>query len=97
MDERRERFVGLRTDAQLQAAELAFELGALDRACDLVNAVLEADPYREAGWRLKMRVAAAFGDDDAVIRTYRDLKRALTEIGAAPASGSRKLLDALRR
>ena len=97
VDERRERFVGLRTDAQLQAAELAFELGALDRACDLVNAVLEADPYREAGWRLKMRVAAAFGDDDAVIRTYRDLKRALTEIGAAPASGSRKLLDALRR
>jgi len=44
-----------------------------------------------------MRLAAAFGDDDAVIRTYRDLERALTEIGAAPASGSRKLLDALRR
>ena len=97
IDDRRAHFADLITHARLQAAELAFESGALDRASVLVDAVLEADPYRETAWRLKMRIASAYGDDDAVIRVYNGLARALGEIGATPAPSSTRLLDALRR
>lgn len=97
VEDRRRHFADLMTDARLQAAELAFVLGRLDRAAMLVDAVVLADRYREAAWRLKMRVANAFGDDDGVIRAFGQLDRALKDVGAAPAAASRQLLDNLRR
>ena len=57
----------------------------------------ELDPYREAAWRLQMRLASAVGDEDRVIGAFRGCERALAELGARPAGATRHLLDALRR
>jgi DNA-binding SARP family transcriptional activator len=97
VDERRQRLAELATDARYEAAELAFAAGLLDQADRLAGQVLAADPFREAAWRLTMRVANALGDDDGVIRAYQRCERALARIGTEPAPTTRELLERLRR
>ena len=58
--------------------------------------MLEADPYREAAWRLMMHIAALLGDSDGVIREYKACEHALADVGATPAGSTRKLLEQLR-
>ena len=70
---------------------------AIGDAERLVAAVLRDDPYREAAWRLQMRLASAVGDEDRVIGAFRGCERALGELGTRPAGATRHLLDALRR
>ena len=87
----------LGADARFEAAELAFAAGRYRDAERLVAAVLRDDPYREAAWRLQMRLASAVGDEDRVIGAFRGCERALAQLGARPAGATRHLLDALRR
>jgi DNA-binding SARP family transcriptional activator len=97
VDDRRERLIELATDARYEAAELSFAAGILDGADRLAAEVLRVDPFREAAWRLTMRVANALGDHDAVIRAYQRCEATLTQIGAKPAPSTRELLERLRR
>jgi ATP/maltotriose-dependent transcriptional regulator MalT/DNA-binding SARP family transcriptional activator len=96
-DERRRQLAQLATDARYEAAELAFAAGRVDDARRLVDDVLRAEPYREAAYRLTMRLAAALGDEDGVLRAFERCERALAEIGAEPAPTTRRLLAGLRR
>jgi ATP/maltotriose-dependent transcriptional regulator MalT/DNA-binding SARP family transcriptional activator len=96
-DERRRHLAELATDARYEAAELAFAEGRLDEAGRLVEEVLGAEPYREAAYRLRMRLAAALGDDHGVLRAFQGCERALAAVGAAPTQTTRWLLDQLRR
>ncbi len=95
--ERRRHLDAVGADARFEAAELAFAAGRYHDAERLVTAVLRDDPYREAAWRLQMRLASAVGDEDRVIGAFRGCERALADLGARPAGATRHLLDALRR
>jgi DNA-binding SARP family transcriptional activator len=96
LDEHRARLSERVADARFEAAELAFAAGDLDLAQKLGRKVLDSDPYREAAWRLMMRIAGALGDPDGVIREFKACERTLGDIGAAPSHSTRQLLDALR-
>jgi DNA-binding SARP family transcriptional activator len=97
VDERRRHLAELATDARCEAAEVAFAEGRLAEARQLVDAVLREEPYREAAFRLKMRLAGALGDEDGVLREFQRCERALAAVGAAPTRTTRRLLDQLRR
>jgi DNA-binding SARP family transcriptional activator len=96
-EDRRQRLEELVRSARLEAAEVAFSLGHLGRARRLAELVVAVDPYREAAWRLLMRLAQALGDHDRVIAAYRSCERALHEIGATPAAATSALLRDSRR
>jgi ATP/maltotriose-dependent transcriptional regulator MalT/DNA-binding SARP family transcriptional activator len=96
VDERRAELFELALHARLDTAELALDCGELDLAQRLAREVLDADPYRESAWRLKMRIAGVLGDADGVIREYKSCHEALAEVGAQPAGSTRKLLELLR-
>ncbi len=96
-EERRAELAGLAADARHEAAQSAFEAGRYREAEALASAVLRADPYREATWRLLMRVASALGDDDRVIAMYRRCQRTLSKLGVSPSRSTTALLEALRR
>jgi DNA-binding SARP family transcriptional activator len=85
------------TDARYEVAELAFSSGEFEQAERLTDAVLDAEPYHEPAWRLRMRLAAAHGDEQAVLRSYQRCDRVLTEVGAAPSATTRQLVNQLRR
>ncbi len=97
VESRREWLAELVADARQEAAELAFGAGSYREATRLVEAILERDPFREGAHRLEMRIANAVGDEDRVISAYRRCERALGELGIAPSSSTRQLLDTLRR
>lgn len=96
VDERRGDLMERAAHARLDIAELALDSGDLDLAQRLGREVLDADPYREAAWRLTMRVAGVLGDPDGVIREYKACQHALADVGASPAGSTRKLLEQLR-
>ena len=96
-DDRRRALVDVVTEARHGAAELAFAEGRYGEAERLIDAVLGADPTREAAWRLLMRLANYLGDQDRVIRAYHACERALAAVGAQPAPSTRELLENLRR
>jgi ATP/maltotriose-dependent transcriptional regulator MalT/DNA-binding SARP family transcriptional activator len=96
-DARREELREMVNDARQAAAEAAFECVDYREAEALVRALLDDDPYREAAWRLSMRLAGALGNEDRVISTFRACERALATAGIPPASATRRLLDQLRR
>ncbi|HEX5620023.1 MAG TPA: BTAD domain-containing putative transcriptional regulator [Solirubrobacteraceae bacterium] len=97
VEHRREALGSVITDARLDAAELAFAAGRYDDADHLAGQVLDAEPYREAAWRLRMRLADALGAGDSVIRAYHACERALAELGTTPSKTTRELLERLRR
>jgi DNA-binding SARP family transcriptional activator len=97
VEQRREWLASLLGDARQDAAELAFASGRYAEATRLVDAILEQDPFREGAHRLEMRIANAIGDEDRVITAYRRCERALGELGIAPSSSTRQLLETLRR
>jgi DNA-binding SARP family transcriptional activator len=96
-DARRESLASLLADARLDAAELAFAAGRFDEADRLAGRVLEAEPFRETAWRLRMRLADALGAGDSVIRAYQGCERALAQVGTTPSRTTRELLERLRR
>ncbi|MBV9919021.1 MAG: hypothetical protein JO153_21155 [Solirubrobacterales bacterium] len=97
VDARREQLVALIANAQFEAAQLALTSGRYEEAEQLISRVLTADALREGGWRLAMRIAAALGDDDEILRAYQRCERALATIGTSPTASTQRLLDQLRR
>jgi DNA-binding SARP family transcriptional activator len=97
VDGRMHQLAQLAGDARYEAAELACTVHRYDQATQLADQVLEVEPYRETAWRLKMRIAAALGDDDGVIRAYHGCEQALAAVGAGPSPTTRDLLERLRR
>jgi ATP/maltotriose-dependent transcriptional regulator MalT len=96
-EDRRQRLEELVRSARLDAAEAAFAAGDYADATRLAEMVVKVDPYREAAWRLLMRVAGTLGDRDRVIAAYRMCERALAELGAEPSPTTTCLLRAPRR
>jgi DNA-binding SARP family transcriptional activator len=96
-DEREHRLGDQVTEARYQAAVLAFGEGRYDESRSLIDAVLHHDRYREAAWRLQMRVAQALGDQEGAIRAFKGCETALAELGGEPSSSTRMLLDRARR
>jgi DNA-binding SARP family transcriptional activator len=97
LDERRQRLAELATDARFEVAELAFSASSLEEAERFTQAVLHAEPFHEAAWRLMMRLASARGDDQGVLRAYQRCEQVLAEVGAEPTATTRQLVDQLRR
>lgn len=96
-EDRRLRIDELARSARLEAAEVAYAEGRYAEASALIRQVLEADPYREAAWRLEMRLAQAHGDQDRVIAAYRSCEAALAELGTEPSPTTARLLRDSRR
>lgn len=97
VDERRRRLAELAITARAAAADAAYVADRYWDAQRLAEAVLAADPLREAMWRTSMRVRSAAGDYDGVITTYAQCERALRAAGIRPTATTRTLLDQLRR
>jgi two-component SAPR family response regulator len=97
VDERRHQLAELATAARAAAAEAAFVADRYPDAQRLAEAVLAADPLREAMWRTLMRVRNAVGDYDGVVTTFAQCQRALRAAEIAPAAATRALVDQLRR
>jgi DNA-binding SARP family transcriptional activator len=87
----------LATDARYEAAELALATGDYGRARALVAQVLDEDRFREPAWRLSMRIAETFGDEQGIMRAYSACERSLAEVGTTPSPTTRQLLEQLRR
>jgi ATP/maltotriose-dependent transcriptional regulator MalT/DNA-binding SARP family transcriptional activator len=96
-EERRQQLAAMAQDARYEAAEIAFSSGDYRQAARLTAEVLRADSFREAAWRLEMRIAHAMGAQDRVVAAYRACARALGELGAKPAPTTERLLNDLRR
>lgn len=96
VEERRQQLAALTQDARYEAAEIAFACGDYRQAGRLTADVLRDDPFREAVWRLEMRIAHAMGAQDRVVAAYRACAQALGELGAKPAPTTERLLNDLR-
>jgi ATP/maltotriose-dependent transcriptional regulator MalT/DNA-binding SARP family transcriptional activator len=96
VDNRRAHLAKAATDARHDAAKLAFGLGRFTHARALNSATLDANPYDESAWQLRMRIANALGDVSAVLDAFRGCERALAELGTTPSRGTRTLLEDLR-
>jgi DNA-binding SARP family transcriptional activator len=97
VDERRQQLAGSAATARAAAAAAAYVADRYHDAQRLAEAVLAADPLREAMWRTRMRICSAVGDYDGVISTFGKCERALSAAGIHPAPSTRALLDQLRR
>lgn len=95
--ERRRLLADTIAGARHAAAELAVDAQRLVVAQGLICDALRDDPYREATWRLRMRVSNALGDYDGVLTAFNDCERALAVVGATACSSTRALLQSLRR
>ena len=97
VEERREEFAQRAAEIRHEAAELHFADAQLAASRRLALAVLRGHPYREATWRLLMRIAHAAGDNDGVLRAYHLCEGELQKIGMQPSPTTRTLLNSLRR
>jgi two-component SAPR family response regulator len=97
VDDRRQHLAELATTARAAAADAAYAADQYPNAQRLADAVLAADPLREATWRTLMRIRSAVGDYDGVITTFAQCEKALRAAGIAPAPSTRTLLNQLRR
>ena len=97
VDDRRQHLAELATTARAAAADAAYAADQYPNAQSLAEAVLAADPLREATWRTLMRIRSAVGDYDGVITTFAQCEKALRAAGIAPAPSTRTLLNQLRR
>jgi DNA-binding SARP family transcriptional activator/tetratricopeptide (TPR) repeat protein len=95
-DHRRAYLARCALDARLDAAEAAYSCANYREAQRLAEETLARDPFREAAWRLVMRVAHAIGDEHQVIVAYRNCEQAMREIGESPSAVTRDLIVALR-
>lgn len=97
VDERRRQLAELAITARTAAADAAYVADRYSDALRLAEAVLVADPLREAMWRTSMRVRSATGDYDGVITAFARCERALGAAGVRPTATTRVLVDQLRR
>jgi DNA-binding SARP family transcriptional activator len=97
VDKRRRHLANTVTTARAAAADAAYAADRHHDAQRLADAVLAADPLREASWRTLMRTRGAIGDYDGVITTFTQCQQALHAAGITPATSTHTLLNQLRR
>jgi DNA-binding SARP family transcriptional activator len=95
-DQREQELRALALDGRYDAAELSLSSGDYAAARALARQVLAAEPYHEPAWRLLMRIEHMLGDEQAVVRTYRECERSMAAIGVTPSASTRRLLESLR-
>ena len=95
-ESRRDHLHALAQNARMESAELAFRHGRFKEAAELTAVVLADDPLRESAWRLKMRLASAIGDDDAVLGAFRSAQAELAKLGLDVSGETRRLIAQLR-
>ena len=95
-ESRREHLDALAQNARMEYAELAFRHGRFKEAAALTSTVLAEDPLRESAWQLKMRLASALGDDDAVLIAFRRVRSELAKLDLDVSSETRRLVRQLR-
>ena len=95
-ESRREHLDALAQNARMDYAELAFRHGRFKEAAALTSTVLAEDPLRESAWQLKMRLASALGDDDAVLIAFRRVRSELAKLDLDVSSETRRLVRQLR-
>jgi LuxR family maltose regulon positive regulatory protein len=96
----RERRADLATrvnEARMTMAISAYEESRYELAEAASERVVAEDPFRERGWRLLMRIAAARGREEAIVEIYRRCELALEEVGLEPSAATRQLAAGLRR
>ncbi len=84
------------SEARREYAGLLLEAGRAQEALAVARTSVSDDPYREDGWRLLMRAAAAAAGASAAVPTYVECVEALEAIGLTPSDETRALLDRLR-
>src|SRR6201998_2126270 len=97
VDDRRQQLAEAAITARAAAADAAYAADRNPNAQCLPEAVMAADPLREATWRTLMRIRSAVGDYDGVITTFAQCDKVLRAAGIAPAPSPRTLLNQLRR
>lgn len=95
--ERRAHLGTLLRDAEYEAAEIALSAGDLAAADSFAARAIASDPYREAAWRVRMRVAIDRGDADRALRLYRACAKLLAELGVRPEATTTNLVSYARR
>src|SRR5690348_10894485 len=84
--------------ARQTAAESALELGDPATTRELAEALVAADPYDEAGYRLLMRAESALGRPARALAEYEVLRsRLATDFGVDPAPPTRAVHLAILR
>lgn len=72
--------------------------GDLNGAIESARRALDADPLREESYFCLMRLYAAAGQPQAVLRQYQEMERVLrAELGETPSAEARALAEELRR
>jgi len=80
------------------AAAQAARDGDANRAIELARRLLALDTYREASYRLLMRLHASAGDRAEAVRQYQVCERLLRdELGVAPTTETNALLEEIKR
>lgn len=95
--ERRAHLGTLLRDAEYEVAEIALSAGDLVTADEFAARAITSDPFREAAWRVRMRVAIDRGDADKSLRLYRSCVTLLAEIGVRPEVATTNLVSYARR
>ena len=87
-----------RYSESLQELALAWEQnGEIETALMTIERAIEADAYREAAHRTRMRLQSALGRPAAVQESYQSLERLFREeLGASPSAATRELAARLR-
>ncbi|WP_432013592.1 AfsR/SARP family transcriptional regulator [Streptomyces cucumeris] len=92
---RRQVLLALAAQTRTSLATHLYEAGRLMESQRQIEQVLESEPLRESGWRLRMRIAAELGDSDGVIIAFRQCEDALEDIGMTISLATRRLLENL--
>lgn len=95
-EERRHELEVMIVNAAVDAAEVALELGHLERARQAATFAINRDPFCESAYCVRMRVEGALGSPHAVLAEYQRLATALAELGVEPTPATRRLVSELR-
>lgn len=91
VDGRRARLAGISLDLEFALAKHLVDADRPLEARILLEDALTADSLREEGWRLLMRIASVFHDNDGVVRAFDMCTTALQEIGVSPSPSTQRL------
>ncbi|MDA0637744.1 BTAD domain-containing putative transcriptional regulator, partial [Nonomuraea sp. MCN248] len=95
-EERRHELEVMIVNAAVDAAEVAFSLGHVERAKHLASLAINRDPFCESAYCVRMRVEGALGSPHAVLAEFQRLTTALAELGVEPTPATRHLVRELR-
>ena len=92
---RRSQLESLTLDSEMAIAHEYLLSNRPLEAGQVLQHVLEVDPYRESAWQLRMLIALELNDRDALLAAYRACAKAMRDIDVAPSAFTQKLLKRL--